>query len=201
MGRINTVYWCDLPAELTDVEGERRFAIWPSPVEHDCCFEKAGFTEFSDSDDQWDTEWKGVLFRLLRFMAQFGAHTLLNANDVESPVRNWWGRLLSFQSPKIVLAPLERLLLSTVDDQFADAVITFGDPPLIVVRTGAGHPVVWLTIAPPTSLSVSSLVRQIAEDRPVARLELDWKYLIGPNLHALDPVLKDWPIIAGRKDP
>lgn len=30
-------------------------AVWPSPVDADACFQKAGFTDFADTDDEWDT--------------------------------------------------------------------------------------------------------------------------------------------------
>ena len=36
-------------------------AIWPSPVDADACFSEAGFHDFADTDDSWDSAWRSIL--------------------------------------------------------------------------------------------------------------------------------------------
>src|SRR5262245_34955798 len=35
-------------------EGGETLVLWPERVDHDACFEAAGFTDFVDTDEAWD---------------------------------------------------------------------------------------------------------------------------------------------------
>src|ERR1700693_5711314 len=96
-------------------------AIWPSPVDHDVCFANAGFSEFADSDEPYDAEWKQMLERLLDALARFGEMRLEN-KDRPRLRATWWDCLRWWRQARQPRQPsawaiVDRLLVSIEDDR------------------------------------------------------------------------------------
>lgn len=140
------------------VEGDLDFvttAIWPAPVDHDRCFEAAGFQDFADSDATWEGE----------------LHTMIEALVLEFST---WG------SPKVkggevsvaeVCLALER---SVESDGIPELLIEFGP---IEVRSGEGHPIFWVKAPNSEDFNHDLLLRKLAGGRRVDQVQLDWKAL------------------------
>ena len=83
--RISRLNWGEVSEGRPSWSGAsgRLWAIWPSPVDHDLCFESAGFTEFSDTDASWDSEFADLVGRLMGILENLGSATL---SEGEYPV-------------------------------------------------------------------------------------------------------------------
>jgi len=185
MSGIEGIRWGHVPAAAAPAwvgPGGTLVALWPTPVDADSCFREAGFAEFADSDEQWDDEWRRVVERLLGLLGQYGQARLLNREEVCSlRPRRWWEWLAFWLQPTEVveLGAVDRVCLSAEDDRFGEAVMHFGDPPAVTLRTSWGHPILWVAAAPGVALSGQVLAEGIAEGRPVIRQQLRWEFLIG----------------------
>jgi hypothetical protein len=76
--RISRVNWGELKNERpqwSSMSG-RLYAIWPSPVDHDLCFDAAGFADFSDSDDLWHRDFNDLVARVLESLGDLGTAIL-----------------------------------------------------------------------------------------------------------------------------
>jgi hypothetical protein len=63
--RISRVNWGEVNngrPEWSSPSGQL-YAIWPSPVDHDLCFDAAGFADFGDSDDLWHRDFNDLVAR------------------------------------------------------------------------------------------------------------------------------------------
>src|SRR4029453_13083633 len=83
---IREIHWCEIPATIAPQwanPADTLLALWPSPVDDDCCFAGARFSEFDDSDEQWDAEWKAMVERMLEALNDFGPAIIHNHGDVE----------------------------------------------------------------------------------------------------------------------
>jgi hypothetical protein len=185
MNRIEAIYWDQIPADGVPswVESSGALlALWPSPVDADACFARAGFCHFRDSDEQWDREWSEAIQRLLDALgSSFGPAEPQGGNDVYRVRRRGWRDwLMPWQAPAepVELSTVERVALSTQDDRFDDSVAHFGKPRMVTLRAGKGHPLLWVAGAPGAALFGEALARAMAEERPVVRRQLQWSYLI-----------------------
>jgi hypothetical protein len=184
MSSIDAICWDEIPAERFPAwPGTSGVvaALWPSPVDGDYCFAQDGFSQFADSDEQWDQQWRRVVQQLVDALGRFGRPRLPNGNDVlRHPMRGWWDRLLPWDPPTeaVDLPLVDRVILSTEDDRLPHAVVQFGEPPVATLRAGNGHPLLWVAGAPGEMLPGEDLARKISEGRPVVRHQLRWKCLL-----------------------
>jgi hypothetical protein len=188
MGAIRELCWGSVPPNQRPswaAFAGTLLGVWPAPVDHDVCFREAGFSEFADTDEDWDRDWEVIVGRVLAFLQARGTSRLRNGADVRRrrPCRilEW---LLPWHVPTeaVAFSPRERLLLSTHDDRFPAAVVEFGDPPAVMVRASDGHPILWLDFAATLNgAEAEASMRSIAEGRPIRRLELRWDCLTGRN--------------------
>lgn len=148
-------------------------AIWPNPVDHDACFQTAGFDEFRDSDETWDADWRELIGTAIDKLLGFGA-----AQVITSPqVRDHCGRALD-------LGILELLVLVSRDDQFAPVEVAFGDPPAVLLSAGEGHSILWLR----TTAVLAGEMLSLLQDGPfpVSQRRLIWEPLIPERMQSLN---------------
>lgn len=173
------VHWSFVPPEdAADLVSDdcRLLAIWPAPVNHDRCFENAGFTLFADNDDAWDQAAETLLRRVIETLSEFGPVEL-----VSEPLLTdlpWHVRLFR----KRLQRPLqEQALLPMQCDDLPDFHARFGSAGA-ALRTGSGHFLLWVSL-PATSLPaanpVSSLfVERVAEPWMMVQTPLRWSALL-----------------------
>ena len=140
----------------------RLYAIWPSPVDHDQCFEAAGFTEFGDSDDSWDRDFSALVAGLIESLAHFGS-TVLHEGDY--PVERGRQRV----------SCLDALIAAATDDNFPPCVVAFGDPPSASVRTSNGHAILWTWIS--KDIDFDTFIGGLAAGREIVNRTMRWETL------------------------
>jgi hypothetical protein len=140
----------------------RLYAIWPSPVDHDQCFEAAGFSDFGDSDDTWDRDFADLVARLLDALAGMGKTVL---REGEYPVDRGRTRV----------SCRDALIAAARDDNFPPCVVGFGDPPNASVRTGEGHAILWTWVA--HDADVDRFLGELAGDREIVKKTMKWEKL------------------------
>ena len=182
---IHTLYWGIVPHDCAPAWGTPTgtlIGVWPGPFNHDQCFAEAGFTDFGDPDEAWDREWEQIARRLLAHLERYGTPRLRNPGDVEaSRRRSLLDRMLRPKPAReFVEQPInERVLLSTEDDRLPDAVVDFGEPAKVTLRTGFGHTVFWLAVTAGVAFDGETLLQELAEGRRVVPMDLDWRYVVG----------------------
>ena len=140
----------------------RLWAVWPSPVDHDACFDAAGFSEMADTDAAWHDGFSELLERLLTTFEAFGEPRL---TEGEYPR----------QGRRVFRSLRDALLAAATDDNFPPCVVSFGEPARASVRTSDGHPIVWLwTDATP---SIDVLLPPVAAGLPTREVALRWEVL------------------------
>lgn len=73
-------------------------AVWPAPVNHDVCFERAGFTLFADNDPTWNQAADTLLARVIEYLSQFGESVLVSKPLLDD--LPWYRR--PFKTPRIL---------------------------------------------------------------------------------------------------
>ena len=132
-------------------------AIWPSPVNADACFTKAGFTDFNDDDldRAWDEEFEKLTSLLVQRLSSFGA-----------PV-------VRFGTPH---GSIEAALLEATgkDTQIcvAPCIVDFGNPLRVSLCTCDEHPIWWLKISPGL-FPIEPMLQEMAGGRPLERRSID----------------------------
>jgi hypothetical protein len=132
-------------------------------VDHDACFEAAGFTDFADSTQAWHDEFARLVSNLLAELGQAGRPRLAQG---EYPT--WRARLRKSMA--------DALLSAALDDNFGPCVLTFGQPPLALIRSSDGHPILWIALA---HGDATALLAAAAKSAPPRQRLLDWSKLIG----------------------
>ena len=162
--KIVRVNW----SEITDARPSwssasgRLCAIWPSPVDHDACFEAAGFSDFSDTDAAWDAEFAAFVETTLAVLGEMGTPVL---TEGEYPLDR--GRSRGSLRDALVAAAR--------DDNFRPCVVGFGEPVVASVRTSDGHPILWIWI---TTGGIDALLPRIAASRELRPMTLEWGKLL-----------------------
>jgi hypothetical protein len=168
------IHWSPVPSE--DAGGLaspdcRLLAIWPAPVNHDVCFEEAGFTLFGDNDEEWDNAAEEVLRRVIENLSRFGA-----VKHVSKPLRDnppWYLRL--FQTSREL--PLQQQALwPTHSDSLPTFHARFGDSGA-ALWTGNGHFLLWIRL-PDVGPDAAEFVRTIAEPWTIVETRLRWAALL-----------------------
>jgi hypothetical protein len=164
-----TVHWSPVPGAASGVE---LFALWPSPVNADACFQAAGFTEFGDGDEKWDENADGMLSRLLVELAAHGPPRLIS-KPVERP-QPWYRRWLA---PPEMFDLRQQIEFPMHLDQLSDCVVNFGGSGASL-RTGNGHHIFWITLPHANVGLFPSIVTRVAGSHPTVRTSLKWEFLI-----------------------
>jgi hypothetical protein len=149
----------------------RLLAIWPAPVNHDVCFEQAGFTLVGDNDAQWDQAAEGLLRRVVEKLGQYGDPKLESR-----PLRNnppWY--LRPFVAGRELPLP-EQALWPMQWDSLPDFRVRFGNQG-VALRTGSGHFLLWVTL-PDAGPEAGGFVREAAGPWPVLETRLHWATLL-----------------------
>lgn len=148
-----------------DIVGSN-LAIWPSPMDHDECFRKAGFKEFADSDDEWDRDFETLLERIVSLAQAYGP----------SKVKQFKGSRRT-----LIQSAHEVLQAARLDDDLGASVVEFGDPPNLTLITADQHPIIWVT--PCSNLeSPKALVETLARGLTTMRHPLKWRYLLPDSI-------------------
>ena len=149
----------------------RLLAIWPAPVNHDACFEAAGFTLFGDNDEEWDRAAEDLLRQVIAQLSRFGAVKLVSPPLRDDPP--WYLRL--FRTGRD-LPLLDQALFPMKGDWLPSFHARFGTDHT-ALRTGDGHFLLWITL-PEDALDPAEFVRSVAQSWEVLQTRLDWRILL-----------------------
>jgi hypothetical protein len=168
------VHWSPVPAgEAADLPppGCRLLAVWPAPVNHDACFQAAGFTLFGDNDETWDQAAENLLHRVLAHLSRLGAPTLASPALRDDPP--WY--LRPFRTGQELPLP-QQALLPMLDDALPGFHAHFGREGA-ALRTGSGHFLLWISL-PDNGSDPAGFVRTIAAPWKVVETALRWAPLL-----------------------
>lgn len=141
------------------------------PVNHDVCFEHAGFTLFGDNDADWDEAAVELLERLLAELSRYGDPKLVSMPLRDDPP--WY--LRPFRA-SLELPLLNQALLPMRMDSLPQFHAEFGKSSA-ALRTGSGHFLLWVTL-PDADLRAFEFVKAVAEPWPIHETELRWAILL-----------------------
>ncbi len=158
-------------------------AVWPAPIDADACFLAAGFSEFADTTDEWDSQWRAIIHRAIEFLTQFGTPAIRTQITPFTPNR-LLDRILKGapKSKPIRLALTDQVVLPTIDDQFPTAIVDFGEERLATVITGNGHPVLWICTDLRVQWTVGQMFPLIKNGMGVSQRTLDWSKIPLPEM-------------------
>ncbi len=151
------------------------FALWPSPVNADACFEDAGFTNFADADAPWEHEATALWQRLLQALQAHGPAHLLSTPL--APKQPWHQRLLG-RSTAPAHGLLDQLELPMQWDSLPACEVAFGER-TAGLRSSGGHVLCWVLWPMAQAAGFEAVVHQIAGRHPVQHTPLAWKTLLG----------------------
>lgn len=155
----------------------RLLALWPAPVNHDACFEAAGFTLFGDNDEEWDRAAEDLLGRAIEHLSRFGAPRLVSAPLRDDPP--WY--MQRFRTGR-ELPLLQQALWPMQEDSLPWFHARFGESG-VALRTGGGHFLLWITL-PDIGPEPSALVGKIAQSWEAHETRLRWPPLLPGSAHA-----------------
>ena len=144
------------------------FAIFPTPVNADECFKKAGYVNFQDANDEWEAKADSFLDDLLNSMEKFGPAKLLS-----EPLRD-----LEYVPYLDSLSPLKKeiVIRTGIEDNIPDCEITFGDSG-IKMKTGDGHHIFWLEVQENRLEEFKKYLDIILHKWSAEKIDLDWNCL------------------------
>lgn len=186
---IKAIYWDTLTTyDSGDDQRSKHclYAIWPSPIDADDCFIKAGFTEFTDTDDKWDADWRAIISEVISYLSLNGK-AVIRQPIVPVEKNRLIDRILN-NKPKfndVILSLVEQIELTTLEDNFPLAIVDFGNQYSLSLVTGNGHPILWILVDPKTKLHPKEIVNQIGKERKTSQRQLDWSKLVPHNLSDL----------------
>jgi hypothetical protein len=160
--RIERIHWANVGMPI-----EAPVAVWPSPVDHDRCFETAGFTAFADSDDAWGSDFSALIRDVVHSLSSYGEPRLVTGHI---PVRR-----RSWRRRRETASLLEAITCAATDDSLSRCVVEFGDPACARLIASDGHPILWVALPP--GLDPEAWVAKLARGRPVQETSLKWSAL------------------------
>ena len=166
-GKIARIHWARVPPEHAPFEpGQPCWAIWPEPVDHDVCFEAAGFHGFADTDAQWDAEWTSMIDTLFTCLSQAGEPVLLSGTP-PTIKQGWWKRRRG--------TIRETLEWATDTDSVPLCCVGFGEPPGAKIVAANGHPLFWIYLN--QGIPFEQVMADISGPREIVNTELRWHHL------------------------
>jgi hypothetical protein len=163
------IHWSRVSKPQND---EVLFALWPSPVNPDVCFQKAGFTDFDDGDESWDANAGDLLTRLLEVLNGYGV-----PQQTSTPAEKhlpWYRRPFSKRE---VLGFRQQIEFPLRWDNMPDCVVKFGSSG-VSLRTGRGHYIFWITMPDSEAAHFPSVVARVAASHPIVQTDLKWEHLL-----------------------
>jgi hypothetical protein len=162
-----TIHWSPIPRAA---DGMVLFALWPSPMKINVCFQEAGFTDFGWADEYWNADAENMLIRLLEALGNYGQPRLISAPLEQS--RPWYCRL--FSRAKFLDDFRQQIELPMHWDDVQDCVVAFGKSGALL-RTSDGIHVFWITLPQAQASSFSDLVGDVAAWHPAIHTTLNWE--------------------------
>ena len=172
---IECIHWGDLGDRTHRGDHGLAFALWPQPVDHDECFQKAGFDCFADTDAAWDADFAILIQDVLAILATYGGPSVTGPSLVQRP----------FGRPGALATDLqlhERIALVARDDQFASCHADFGAPVRAALHASDGHPILWIWLHREVAQARDSKLRTIARGRHLVETTLRWDALLPDRL-------------------
>ena len=118
---IDKLYW-DI---ASGSEYSQTYVLFPSPLDFDNCFQKSGFTEFKDSDEEWHSDWMQCIDEVYRSLVDtFGEPSKEKLTEYKQASLMQILKEKIFKTPKPSKAT-EALYLSSIDDSFGQSSIFF----------------------------------------------------------------------------
>ncbi len=150
------------------------FAVVPGPVDHDACFNAAGFNDFDDSDDEWDQDLHTFIDHILKGLETMG-NMSIRALDKPKYRRSLIERLMG--KPELIATTTSSLFCVATDDQFNGAIIDFGTPSKCTLHISNGHPIIWLSCKEKNL--IESTIGDIIEKLRFKKqdIDIDWSLL------------------------
>jgi hypothetical protein len=140
-------------------------------VNHDVCFEEAGFTLFGDNDGDWDKAAEELLQRVIEDLFRLGAVKYISKPLRDNP--SWYLRL--FRTGREL--PLQQQALLPMQwDSLPSFHARFGEHGA-ALWTGNGHFLLWVSL-PNVGPDASEFVKRIAGPWPVVETGLRWAILL-----------------------
>lgn len=170
-----TIHWSPVDgvtAQRHAPSGFVLFALWPSPVNPDACFEAAGFKDFGDADARWEEDAEILLKELLVLLSAYGTPRLRSTPLLRT--LPWYRRWFTPPEP---LDLLQQMQLPMEWDSLPECVIGFGDTP-VTLRAGHGHFIFWIVLPQSDSAAFEHSVYRLAGTHPVVRTRLIWEKLL-----------------------
>jgi len=192
-GGIHRIHWGTVtpPARVRGFDQcATVIAVWPSPVNADACFASAGFHEFDDPDDDWETQWKELITRTLQELERLGTPVVKQEaehyeDDPTAPFhRSALARLLPRTGPlrQVHLPLVDQILAVTGIYDHTEVLVEFGSPPAALLRADSGHAILWIGWTAP-NLDANPFLARIAAGHEVAPATLDWSQLLRRSSH------------------
>ena len=160
--------------------------IWPAPLEHDACFQRAGFTDFADTDAEWEKDFRDLVERLVSKLCEYGDVTVVNEiesysgfldivpveEDEESEKTCFLRGMFREQRPRYSL--IDQIIISTehINHYYArdyDFRVIFGD---VRLKTGYEHTLFKISLSDKSR--VGEIVDFAAGDKDTEEKHLDW---------------------------
>jgi len=151
-------------------------ALWPAPVNHDACFEAAGFTFFADNGVAWNKAAEDLLRRVIEHLSDLGASELVSAPLKEDLPWN----LRPFRKDE-ELSLLQQAMLPMQDDALPGFHARFGRDGA-ALRTGNGHFLLWINLSE-SGPDPFRFVRSVAGRWEVVETRLRWSPLLPDATH------------------
>lgn len=173
------VHWGRVHGDVLERAGagdRALFAIWPSPVNLDACFEAAGWRQFDDADGTWDERADALRERLLTELLAIGAPRLQS-----EPLRThvpWFARFFRRAEP---LPLREQIDLPTHWDSLPCCRVAFGDRGHGLV-VGDGHHLYWLFTPAAEAPHWATRIAALAAPWPAIESTLAWEHLFPARL-------------------
>jgi len=174
---IESVRWGALGDRTYHDERGCLFALWPEPVDHDACFESAGFDRFADTDRAWDAEFAIIIQDLLATLAVHGSPVVTGEPLVQHPLI---GRLFRKRAPRLPLP--EQIALVAHDDQFAPCHVDFGSPVRAAIHVSDGHPILWVWLRRDVANGWPGSLSALARGHTTIETTLRWEVLVPESL-------------------
>ena len=174
---IDFIHWGDLGVRNRHGEPGRLLALWPAPLDHDACFEQAGFDSFADTDAAWDADFAILIEDMLAILGTYGSPVVTGEPIARRP---FIGRLVRKRAAKFPLS--EQLSLVAHDDQFAPCHMEFGTPVQAAVHVSDGHPILWLWLNQGVASGWPGHLNSVARGRKLIETALRWSFLLPASL-------------------
>jgi hypothetical protein len=164
---FDRVYWSSIPRTLAVDRGWPEagsvFALWPSPVNADACFEEAGFSEFAERGAAWHADFEQLVNLVIEHLEALGPPRVARKPYPQEP------------EP---VADIAHLIIESATATYAEdfvGLLEFGVPKAAALQTGSGHDVLWIWYR---DSRLQSLLDALARSWPIERRDLDWQVLL-----------------------